>query len=54
LDEEKSKLAGLAYQKWYWQSIFAQFAEANKREHQSLTLVREECNKHDLTASPCI
>jgi hypothetical protein len=31
LDEEKSKHASLAQQKWFWPNIFAQFAEAGKR-----------------------
>jgi len=48
LNEEKSKLAGLA------QQFFAKIAEAGRRRTPSLTSAREECNKYNLTAHLCL
>jgi hypothetical protein len=42
---EKSTYAGFGWGKWFFSSIFVQFARPLP--------AREECNKYDLTASPC-
>jgi hypothetical protein len=39
-------LFGLA--KWFWPNILAKFDEVGKLRHQSLTIVKEECNKFDV------
>jgi hypothetical protein len=33
--------------------IFAQFAEDSKKHSKAVHFAREECNKYDLTPTPC-
>jgi hypothetical protein len=49
LDEEKP----VWLCKWFWPSIFAEFAQAGEKAQQNLIPAREQCNKYDLTAAPC-
>jgi hypothetical protein len=53
LDEEMSKTSGFGSAKWFWPSIFAQFANAGERHKQSYVPATEECDKYNLAAVPC-
>jgi hypothetical protein len=49
----KVKTCRFGSAKWFWPSVFAQFAEAGKMHIKVVHLPEKSVNKYDLTAAPC-
>jgi hypothetical protein len=50
---KKSRHASLAQQNDFGVTFLHIFANAKRKAQQSLTLVREECDKYNLVIAPC-
>jgi hypothetical protein len=49
----KVNMCGFGSGNWFFSCKFARSAEASKKRSKSCTPAREDCNKYDLTSSPC-